>query len=467
MFLITKHGSPSGARVTTPIAVDLEGTLLHTNLIWEGVAILLRERPWMLPVCCWWLLRGKLYFKQRLAQHTDIQWDLLPWNRQALDYLRMESFKGRLIYLMTDVNRIWAEQASEYLDLFHSVFASTDRHDNSGENKRLCCLLVFGEQGYDYLGDAYDDLPAMRSAQRVMAVGTDIGFPVLHRFPAREATLPTLARALRMELWGKNLLAFVPAFVGLQWSNPTIILQSLTAALALSFTSSAGYLINDIFDLRSDRTHPSKSNRPLASGALSIPLAILLILLMTAAAAVCTVILPAPFRAVLAIYLAASLSYTFWLKRLLMADITMLAALCTLRVFAGNAATGIPTSHWLLLFTLFVFTSLAIVRRSADVSKPYSQEDIPLLGAMGVASAMLSVLVIGLYIQSETAAQLYRLPVLLWPVCVMLVYWFSRLFLLARRQSEGCDPFLFALRDPGSYFALSCITASMASARFL
>ncbi|HSN15187.1 MAG TPA: UbiA family prenyltransferase [Anaeromyxobacteraceae bacterium] len=269
------------------------------------------------------------------------------------------------------------------------------------------------------------------------------------------AWLPPAVRALRPHQWAKNVLLFAPALAAHRMGDGATISRALAAFAAFGAAASAGYLLNDLRDVHADRAHPRKRHRPIASGALSAGSARALALLLVAAAAAISWRLPAGFAAVLAAYVATTAAYSFGLKRRPVLDVLLLAGLYTLRLFAGAEATGTPVSEWFASFSMFVFLSLALLKRTAELSRAtvvppgrgYRLEERSLLSAMGVAAAFVSVLVLALYVSSEAVTRLYSYPRWLWLLCPIVLYWLSRLWLVAFRGEMDDDPVLFALRD--------------------
>lgn len=262
-------------------------------------------------------------------------------------------------------------------------------------------------------------------------------------------------RALRLHQWAKNLLVFVPPLAAHRFAEPQTHGAALAAFVAFGLAASGGYLVNDLRDVASDRAHPRKRVRPVAAGALPERRAAALAAFLLAAAAVVAWPLPTPFRALLAGYVATTFAYSLGLKRRPVLDVLLLAALYTVRLFAGGAATGTPVSEWLASFSMFVFLSLALLKRTAELARSsaapagrgYRREELPLLAAMGVAAAFVSVLVLALYVSSDAVARLYTQPRWLWLLCPLALYWLSRLWLLAFRGEMDEDPVLFTLRD--------------------
>ena len=282
--------------------------------------------------------------------------------------------------------------------------------------------------------------------------------------PATSARLVALVRALRVHQWVKNLLVFVPVILDHKLFAPEVMAKSATAFVAFCCAASSAYILNDLLDVEADRRHPTKRHRPFAAGTLSPSTGLLLVPLLLAIAFIASLgTLPGTFVELLAIYIVLTTAYSLLLKRLAVVDVLVLAALYTLRVLAGIAAAQVRFSTWLLAFSMFLFLSLAFLKRFTEVSamegaateqvrrRGYIRGDREWLGSMGGASGYLSVLVLALYINSEQVVALYRAPLLLWLVCPLLLFWTSRMWLLAHRGQIHDDPIVATVRDPVSY----------------
>jgi 4-hydroxybenzoate polyprenyltransferase len=264
---------------------------------------------------------------------------------------------------------------------------------------------------------------------------------------------------LRIHQWAKNGLIFVPLAASHRLQEAHVLGDGILAFLAFSLCASSVYLLNDMLDLAADREHHSKCNRPFASGQLSLLFGLIAApLLIVAALLICT-LLPAKFLAVLAAYYVATLAYSFGLKRVVMIDVLALAGLYTVRIVAGAAATDIPLSFWLLMFAIFIFLSLAIVKRYAELyvmrqqgklkakGRGYQVEDIALLQSLGTASGYLSILVLALYVNSPDISHLYHYPKLVWALVPVMLYWISRIWMQTHRGQMHDDPLVYALKD--------------------
>lgn len=286
----------------------------------------------------------------------------------------------------------------------------------------------------------------------------------------RSASPAAFLRLLRPHHWSKNVLVFAPYLFRHDFSKPELLWGVCMAFVCFCMAASAGYVFNDLKDVQSDRTHPTKRNRPLASGAVSLHAAWLIApVLMVGAFAIGLLFLPMQFVLCLGFYVAGTIAYSAYLKTRLLVDVMVLVALYIIRMMAGGAATGIELTPWLLGTSMFLFLSLAFAKRFAELSgaasddvahvkaRNYRQEDLETLAAVGPASGYMAVVVLSLYIGSEQAARLYHRPMLLWLVCPVILYWITRLWFFARRGVLNEDPIAFALKDRISWVAMALI----------
>ncbi len=275
----------------------------------------------------------------------------------------------------------------------------------------------------------------------------------------QRANWRTWLRQLRLHQWLKNLLIFVPLVAARKLGDPKMLAAAAAAFVAFGCVASATYIVNDLFDLSHDRRHPTKRHRPLAAGVLSIPSVAAAALALLAVGSSIACALPVQFAQVLLLYLGGTVAYSLFLKRSAPLDTFALAGLYALRMLAGNAATGLAPSFWLLAFSIFLFLSLAMAKRYAELlrlrsngesappGRGYLAADREMVGQLGVAAGYASALVLALYFNSPQAALLYSRPGLLWLLCVLLLYWITHLWLVAHRGRLDDDPVIFAMRD--------------------
>ncbi len=455
-----------------PLCVDLDGTLITADLLWESCARLAKNRPLDLFAVPLWLAKGRANLKRQLASRVTLDAASLPYNEPFIEYLRTEKSAGRRLLLVTASDRELAEKVSAHLGLFDEVMGSDGLTNLKSTAKAEALVARFGEKGFDYAGDSSADLAVWPRARGALLVGAQplvarqarAKSNVLAEFP-RPTNIPkAIFRLLRPHQWVKNVLVFVPLITSHLISQPPMLWAGIRAFAALCFCASSVYVVNDLLDLDADRRHPTKRRRPLASGALPLPIGFMLGPVLVITAFVLATMVSGAFVIALGVYAVTAFSYAWWLKHVPLLDVFVLAGLYTLRVIAGHAATGVEYSDWLLAFSLFMFLSLALVKRFQELqqamrasttgssrARGYRSEDLPLLAPLGVASGYLGALVLALYVNSDKVRILYHRPTFLLLICPMLLYWISRVWLISNRGGMNDDPVVFALKDPQSY----------------
>jgi 4-hydroxybenzoate polyprenyltransferase/phosphoserine phosphatase len=448
------------------LVVDLDGTLIETDMLQESVLSLFTNHPgkvFNLPI---WLFQGRAALKRRLAQLANIDFETLPLNQALIAFLRTEKARGRQLVLATASDSALATPIAQRLGLFERVLASDGGVNLKGQTKADRLVELYGDKGFDYAGNDAPDLAVWKHAHRVIAVGcpplvlakAKTLDPKAMVFPSKPRAPKDYFVAVRAHQWVKNLLVFVPMLAAHQFDMATLA-TGLKAFLAFSLCASSVYLVNDMLDLTTDRAHPSKSCRPLARGAVPLQHGVLMAALLLVASFVLAWWVNPGFSLVLGFYYALTSAYSIRLKQMVLVDVFVLAALYTLRIFGGAAALGIPVSFWLLALSINLFLSLAMVKRYTELKalrdqggrralgRGYRTDDLELLSSLGGASGYLAALVLALYINSSEVAQRYANPSLLWPVCLLLLFWVSRVWLLAHRGEMHDDPVLFTLKD--------------------
>jgi 4-hydroxybenzoate polyprenyltransferase len=450
-----------------PLFVDLDGTLVKSDTLVDSLLVLLRTHPALFLKLPGRVLHGKASFKAFVTDSITLDVPHLPYNRKLIKYLQQEHAQGRPIFLATGADERLAQRVAKHLGIFAGVMGSDGATNLIGANKlaRLQSLTESGE--FDYIGNARPDLSLLAHAREPMVANPSGGLRrglkarkihPTHEFVERSHPLKSMLKAIRLHQWAKNLLIFVPLLL----AHRLVMGRLLSAALAFfcfSLTASATYIVNDLLDIEADRRHPRKRMRPFASGDLSaftgagIVAAFLLLALLGAR------LLPVAFYMWLLLYLATTLAYSSYLKRIELVDVLVLAGLYTLRLQAGGAATHTPISHWLAGFSIFLFLSLAFVKRFAELqnlrasgSSPkngrgYLVADLDQLRSFGTASAFASVVVFANYISGREVMLLYHQARFLWLIVPLIVLWICRVWLLASRGELNEDPVIFALRD--------------------
>ncbi len=452
---------------TLPLCVDLDGTLILSDVLFESVTLLIKRNPLYLFRIPIWLLKGKAAMKSEIAQRVELDPAALPYNREFIQWLESERAGGRQLFLCTATNERLATRVAAHLNLFDGVLASNDVTNLAGSSKAERLVERFGAGGFDYCGNETRDLAIWKRARGAIVVR---GGRKLEQQAARQANvmltfssgarpLQALVRALRPHQWAKNALILVPLLAAHLATDLDRWERALIATVAFCLCASSVYIINDLLDLAADRNHRTKSKRPFAAGDLSLLTGWILAPLLLAAAGFLSIWLPGKFQLVFALYYVTTLAYSFGLKGRVLIDTLTLAALYTIRIIAGAAAASVPLSFWLLLFSVFLFLSLAFVKRFTEldalrrqqrlraVGRGYHVEDLAILQSLGTAAGYLSVLVLALYINSPAIESLYRRPKIIWLLCVLMLYWVSRVWMKAQRGEMHDDPVVFALKD--------------------
>lgn len=455
--------------MSKPIVVDLDGTLIHSDILVESGFAFLKSFPHKFYKPLQWLSSGgKPALKSQLAEHVSIDVTTLPYNPQVIAWLEEMRSAGRTVVLATASHESFARRIADHLGIFERVFASDEHVNLSSHRKRDRLVAEYGEKGFDYVGNSHDDIAVWKSADRAYVVNPDAGVVraagkgknVEQIFENRPPSHRVWAKALRLHQWLKNLLIFVPLLAGHRLDSPRIIGVALLAFLAFGLCASSVYLLNDLLDLQDDRHHPVKCKRPLAAGTLPLLWGLgLCPVLLSVAFAIALAFLPWHFSAVLLGYYVLTLAYSLALKRRVMVDVVTLAALYTTRIIAGAAAISIHLTFWLLAFSMFFFLSLALVKRYTELystlkagrekarGRGYLSGDLSVVSSLGTSSGYISVLVLALYIQDTHTAALYRHPQYIWLACPLMLYWISRTWMIAHRGIMHDDPIVFAARD--------------------
>jgi 4-hydroxybenzoate polyprenyltransferase len=485
--VITNKDSAAPSRFETsgpliPLAVDLDGTLILSNSLIESVLILLKRNPLYIFAMPVWLLRSVAHLKKQIARRVAMDVSSLPYHMNLLYYLRNQhQDEKRPLILATGADENIARQIADYLHIFDQVLASDGKTNLSGVKKRDRLVKEFGAGGFDYVGNSRKDLVVWRSARRALAVGLPGSLPyafdqlsnVERTFERDKPDWRVCLRALRIYQWLKNVLVFVPLVAAHRFNEIPLLALAWLAFVSFGLCASSVYVLNDLLDLPDDRRHPTKRLRPFACGALPLTAGLWMIPSLLGLSIVIGLILPRAFLVMLGIYYGLTLAYSMWVKRLIVLDVIVLASLFTMRMMAGSAAVAIWPSPWLLALSMFLFTSLALVKRYAELvimrmehgpyarARGYRASDAELLPAIGVASGVVAVLVLVLYITSGPARLYYGSQQAIWLVCPILLFWIWYIWIIAHRGEMLDDPLVFALRDRISLLAIGAMALLM------
>ena len=467
---MTETDSSGQAACEPPLIVDLDGTLLLTDILHESSLRLMRDQPLHVLALPFKLRAGKAPLKQFVTERVDLQVETLPYNQELLAWLREEKDSGRRLILCTASSEKFARQIAEHLQLFDEVMASDGQRNLGGREKANALVERFGSGQFDYVANARADLAIWEQARNAIVVSENAallaavsaGGQVVQRFAPAAPRVSEWRSSLRLQQWLKNLLLFAPALAAHRVGEVSTLATLLLAFFAFSLCASATYILNDLLDLESDRLHPRKRSRPLASGRIPVAGAAAAALGLLAVGLCLATLTSLPFLYCLCAYLLLTTTYSWRLKRVVLLDCIILSLLYTLRIVAGAAALQMGLSFWLLAFSVFLFLSLAFVKRYAEIEvqilegreslhgRGYHASDGPLVQTLGIAAGFSAALVFSLYLNSAEILLLYAMPEIVWGAVVVLVYWISWMWLQAHRGQMHDDPLVFAIKDPAS-----------------
>lgn len=466
---------PDGALPIDVLVVDVDGTLTTADVSLESlVRVARRGLASLVAILLTLVVRGRAAAKTLAARRDPLDPAALPYRAEVLDLVRLACAEGVPVILASASHARNVQRIAAHFGLPEPVIATTCRANLKGTAKLAAIRDRIGPQArFGYIGDSGADLPLWQAATRGWTTRHDPGLAHVSRLgPGRGGLTRALVKALRPHQWAKNGLVLVPLVTSALLFTPASVFAALAAMVCMSLGASAIYLVNDVLDIDADRAHRTKHSRPLAAGTMSIPLAMVLSLVLTAAAlAGAWLVAGLPLLGWLAVYMAVSIAYSFRLKAAMVADALVLASLYTLRLVVGSAAIGVQLSFWLLLFSVFLFLSLAYLKRYIEVrdstethrlvrGRGYLAGDREIIMMSGLAAGMVSVLILALFAHEPEAVRTYAAPDLLLLVCLPLIYWLNRIWMMARRGEVETDPVAFAVRDPRS-IAVGTVMAAL------
>lgn len=455
------------ADARVPLFVDLDGSLLRSDLLVESALKLVKADVTNVARLARWWLEGKASLKTRIAAQVDLDVGTLPYDPEVVALARNAREQGRRVVLATASHRKYAEAVAAHLGLFDAVLATDESVNLNGERK-LAAIRADAGGPFHYVGNGAVDMAIWKDAAGAVVVSSARSLAeraaavtrVIAHVRPPAAGIGTWLRAIRLHQWAKNVLIFLPALPIAAALSASAWWALVLALVVFGFCASSVYLLNDVLDLEADRAHPRKRERPIPAGRISLVASALGgLLLWTVAFAVAWLWLPLPFVGVLGAYWLCTLTYSLGLKRRVLVDVMMLAWLYTLRIVAGAAVIGVMPSFWILAFSVFLFLSLAAAKRYVEMGemqrqnrdrvagRGYMLSDIHFVLSLGVSSGMVSILVFSLYVNDPTSKANLAHPHALWLVCPLLLYWITRIWLKATRGELHYDPLVFAFVD--------------------
>ena len=468
---IVKQGT---GKSDPPLVVDLDGTLIKSDLLFEGLILLLRKHPLYFFNLFIWFLHGKVRLKEEIFKRVRIDPALLPYNTDFLDFLKSEKENGKELILATASPVGNAREIAEYLGLFSEVFGTQDHTNLKGSTKRDLLVGLFGDKSFDYAGNSKSDFVIFQSARESILVNmtkaneirSRRNFSVRSVFESKSEKVSYFLKSIRVYQWTKNLLIFVPFITSHSWNNISSIRTIIITFLSLSFLASSGYIINDLLDLNSDRIHPRKKNRPIASGNFSIPKACITAFVLAAFGFGLAIFIDKSLILLLLLYFCLTITYSLNFKTIELIDVFSLTALYLIRIIIGAFAINVTLSFWLLVFSIFTFFSLALVKRYTEIMlkksqieishsrRNYTGIDLPFIGQIGISSGLMTVVVFALYINSPEIKILYSNPEILWIFCFLLLYWITHIWYSAFKGKMTDDPIIFSLKNRRSIITI-------------
>ncbi|PID76014.1 MAG: 4-hydroxybenzoate polyprenyltransferase [Deltaproteobacteria bacterium] len=455
----------------TPLIVDLDKTLIYTDSLVESVVLLIKKNPVYFFIIFFWLFKGKARLKTEIVNRVSLDIETLPYNKPFIEWLKVEKEKGRKLYLVTAAHKEIAKKVMNYLNFFDGFFATEESCNLKGSKK---CALIKEKIGDDfvYAGDSKVDLLIWKDSEAAVLVNAPSSLAnevrkktiIEAEFPRKKIGIRTWLRALRIHQWVKNILLFVPLLTAFEFLNVFKIFSVIFAFLAYSLVASGTYVLNDIFDLNSDRAHMLKRHRPFACGDIQIINGIVIAGIFFILALTIALYISEVFTAILAFYFILTVTYSLFFKKHIIIDVIILSFLYTLRIIAGVTVIQVDISSWLFAFSMFLFLSLALIKRCGElvsfgkedqkrtiVGRDYMPSDLVVLWPLGVGASLLAIVVLSLFINAPETQQKYASPELLWGPAVVIMYWLGRMWIKTSRGEIDDDPILYVIKDSISY----------------
>lgn len=460
--------------IISPLAVDLDGTLLRVDSLIEMFVVNLLRQTWATLMALLSLVNGRAAFKKRMIEINLVDVTLFPVHKELIAWLHEEKARGRDLFLVTAADQDMANTIASQLDIFSGTTGSVDGHNLKGRNKLRYLQQRFPD-GFAYAGDSSADLPIWQEAESIVLVGVSDSVrravqrmkrPIEQDFHAVSASPRVWLKALRVHQWSKNVLLFVPLLLAHKYGDPVAVLHAVAAFVCMGLVASGTYVINDLSDLDADRAHPTKRNRAVALGAIGAGSALVVAIAAIGAGFISAFSLSTSFLLLLMVYLVATLSYSLYFKRVAMLDVVTLSALYTLRVMMGTVVLPVELSPWLLMFSLFVFLGFSFAKRYVEIvgtkspggadefirGRGYRYSDGPLLLAFGVGTSIVAILILTLYIANDAFPKgVYNHPQWLWLITPIVLLWTMRIWLLTFRGEMDDDPVAFGIKDRVSW----------------
>lgn len=463
------------------LCVDLDGTLIRSDSLWELILRALRHNPLYILLIPILLLKGKCFLKRRLSEKFGKFIKNLPFNSDVISYIVKRKKSGDKIWLVTACDRQLAKSIAEKTGLFDGVYGSSESINLRGERKAAFCESTFGAGNFDYIGDSLADLPVWEKSSTPIIVGSKnfagkiqnkLGKKVVAIGSGAGIFLKNTIRAARIYQWVKNTLIFVALISSHRYFIWGDVKNSIMAFFAFCFCTSALYILNDLLDIESDRAHPTKRNRPFAAGSLQIYFGFSLMAIFAFASICVCASLPYDFAIIVFAYAAITMGYSFVFKRIPFIDVAVLSGLYYMRIFGGCVVIDCKISYWLSLFSIFIFLGLALLKRYIELSESsdtakirgYTQSHFKFVKLAGIASCALSLLVFAIYTQ-RGAKIYYEYPNMLLIGIIPIGYFLYKIWKDASRGLVDSDPIVYSFRKKSNYALMALFVVIFALAK--
>jgi 4-hydroxybenzoate polyprenyltransferase len=452
----------------TYLVVDLDKTLIHSDSFSESCSVLIQKHPFQFFKLPGLIIKGQAHLKRFAADRAIPDVHVLPYNQTVIEFVKKHRSNTLKTILVSSSDQQLVDKVNEHLKLFDYTAGSNGVTVNTGEKKLAAVMSICKDAPFIYMGNSPSDIPLWNAAKKAVIVNKSD--KILKRISKKSTEITFLQtphnsfaplKAMRVYQWVKNLLLFIPILLAHQIANAEQLKDLFSAFIAMSLSASAIYIFNDFFDMESDRHHPTKRNRPFASGQLQLLNgALLFIVLLSAGFTIAITAVSFSFTFFLLVYVLLTLLYSLHLKKLIVIDVAGLASLYTIRILAGGNVVQVEVSPWLLVFSIFLFLSLAFAKRYTELlgqqlsgneeikGRGYQASDHTIVLCSGIASAYMSVTIFFLYITNSPLVQsLYKHPFWLWLIGPIILIWISRIWFLAHRRILNEDPVIYAIKD--------------------
>lgn len=470
------------------LSVDLDGTLIKSDMLYETFWSSFSEDLLIPFKAILALLKGKAYLKNFLYKSSKIDIKTLPYNDLVIEYIKEHRASGGKVALVTASSQKIADRIAKHLNLFDFIYGSSQQTNLNGLTKANLQKKIFGINNFDYIGNSLQDIESWKISKKAITLNANkyirkrcelFNENNLHlKNKNRPNFFKYFIKQIRPNQWIKNILVFLPIFAA-QDFNTNSFFNAFLAFISFSLTASSVYILNDLLDIKEDRNHPKKCNRPFASGNLSFSLGSIGGIVLFIFGVIIGFILKGSFLTILLTYYSITISYSLFFKKKVLVDIFILSGLYALRILAGGTASNLNISFWLIAFSIFIFLSLAAIKRQTEIidlidrgkskieKRGYKLSDLEFIRILALSSGLVSTLVLSLYINSPKVLELYSKLEFLWIACCLYFFWIIRICFKTDRGEMEYDPIIFTFKDKLSRLIIASIIVLVLFAKLL